>query len=559
MALAATTVWEVQTGGDDTNFGGAFDPGQTAGMFTDGVATVANTSAPIFSSVSYNFVAADVGAWIYLASGSTGATITPGWYKILNANDGTSGANKALIDATIGHAVIKGPPVVPSTVVGCANGASPTVITWTIDYSQQTTAARTYADLASAGTGLTCSSTAFPFGKQMVGNSLCIDTGGNFNAGRYVIASVAAVTFVATVVGPTNITTGAGSNGVGRLGGAVKSVGLVGGVIVGSNFLWIKSGTYTIASASTNIATGCWAPTVASVRTEGYQTVRGDGAARPLLQASSITTFSIWAPGSNLDHLTINIAVDGASSTASKGFAGGRGTLIRCKALNCKAGGFITAGGLFVLCEATGCDTVSAFTDSAGRMICYGCEAYGNTITGFTFANSAGACAINCISSGNTGATSDGFSLTASEECLTNCVAYGNGRHGVRISGAAGVLTNCLAESNAVTAAGSGFDNSAATTNFSLVNCGNFGGTATSGSFAMNVGFVTGASSFFTNAAAGDFSLNDTALAGAAARAAGLPGLFGRGLTTGYPDLGAAQHPNPNRVGLQHIEQGIAA
>ena len=35
MALSASTIWEVETGGSDTANGGAFDPSQTAGMFTD--------------------------------------------------------------------------------------------------------------------------------------------------------------------------------------------------------------------------------------------------------------------------------------------------------------------------------------------------------------------------------------------------------------------------------------------------------------------------------------------------------------------------------------------
>lgn len=49
----------------------------------------------------------------------------------------------------------------------------------------------------------------------------------------------------------------------------------------------------------------------------------------------------------------------------------------------------------------------------------------------------------------------------------------------------------------------------------------------------------------FTNAAAGDFSSNTTAGAGAACRATGYPGVFPGGLTTGYPDIGGVQHADP--------------
>src|SRR5262245_15878555 len=124
MALAATTIWAVDTGGDDTNFSGAFDPGQTAGMFTDGAATSATTSAPVFTSASYNFVAGDAGAWLYVASGTNWI---PGWYKIASVS-----LNAATLTATIGQAVKSTSGVVsgPSTATGCATTGSPTGATW---------------------------------------------------------------------------------------------------------------------------------------------------------------------------------------------------------------------------------------------------------------------------------------------------------------------------------------------------------------------------------------------------------------------------------------------
>ncbi len=67
-----TITWN--TGGN----GGGFDTG-VAGFPTDGAATVATSSAPVFTSASYNFVAGDVGAWIYIKSGTNW---TAGWYQI---------------------------------------------------------------------------------------------------------------------------------------------------------------------------------------------------------------------------------------------------------------------------------------------------------------------------------------------------------------------------------------------------------------------------------------------------------------------------------------------
>jgi hypothetical protein len=526
MALSANTIWEVESGGDDTNNGGAFDPSQTAGMFTDGAATLATTAAPVFSSVSYNFVAGDVGAWVYI-SNSTNNWI-PGWYKISSLS-----GNNAVLNGTIGQAVLKPSPITPSTVIGCATTASPTGATWTIDYSQQVGPAVTYLDLASAGTGLTVSSLAKPFGRQQVGNCLVITGAGtNFNLGRYVIASVAAVTFVATVVGPTNITTGAGANGVGSLGGALASPGQACASIVASNTVFIKAATYSIASASTNIATGCLSLTVGGLLIEGYNSVRGDFGTAPILQASGISTATIVA-ASGGNELLVNLVVDGATLTAIRGFSttgGTTATWYKCTAKNCTNVGFngsVVNGCWAISCSTTGCTTVAPTFGST--MICINCEAYSNTVHGF-----GSPICINCLAYNNSG-TSDGFNYGATAINI-NCTSYGNGRHGFGfLSGAPNVLAiNCIAEANAT----NGFISSAA--NSSLINCAIFN-NANSGTFNLNLSLVTGVSSFFTNAAGTNFSLNNTAGAGAAAKAAGIPGVFPSGTTTGFIDLGAAQ------------------
>lgn len=544
-ALAATTIWECQTGGDDSNNGGAFDPGQTAGMFTDGAATVANTSAPVFTSASYNFVAGDVGAWLYLSSGTTGATVAGGWYKIASV-----AANAATLNATIGQAVLK-TTVGPSTVVGCANGASPTVITWTIDYSQQAAAQFAYTDLASAGAGLTVSSAAKPFAKQQVGNSIVITAGTNFTAGRYIIASVAAA--VATVVGAGNITTGAGASGIGGQGGALLSPALACGTKVANNQVFIKTGTYNITTASTNVAGGCIADTSASTAVgnhlyEGYGSVRGDlGTAPILLAGNAISTFTILslATGGGAQFIR-NITLDAASLTSGRGVSCARNYFFqKVTVKNCTNDGFNISAptALFLQCVATGCGGTSGthYGFNSATAFFDGCEAYSNTVGGFNFTSAS--IANLCLSYGNSGASSDGFNFGGVNR-LTNCVAYGNGRDGFRKTNAnASYLINCIGESN--TGKGFGFTGSITTT--MLLNCGAFGnGTdVDTVAFPFTTGFVTGVSSFFTNAAAGNFSLNSTAGAGAAARAAGFPGVYPSGTTTGFIDIGGAQHADP--------------
>ncbi len=513
MALSASTIAEVRTGGDDTNGAGLFDPSKvSAGGWTDGAATLANTSAPVFTSASYNFVAADISAWLYIDSGTSWL---PGWYQITGV-----GSNAATLSAAIGAGVLAGNTSM-STVVGCATVASPTAAKWSIDYSQQNAALQTYTDLASAGAGLTVSSVLKPFAKQQVGNAIVITGGTNFTAGRYVIASVAAVTFVATVVGPTNITTGAGAVGTGGLGGAFASPAKAAGVIVASNLIFIKNGTYTISSATGNVSGGVITGFSANGAFIGYGTTRTttNTDTRPLLQYQAALATATFAA---TDSLFVNLALDGTNQTAAKLAANG-------KFWRCTFTGFNTStgGDSFVECVATA-NSANIF---ASRAIA--CEAYANTATPF---NASSLTAINCLSYNNTGASTDGFNGGAQ----INCVAYGNGRNGFTQPVAA---VNCHAEANT----GLGFSSS----NPILVlrNCAgynNTGGLITASSVSLQRGTVTVTSgSVFTNAGSTDFSLNATVARGALLRAAGLPGVFPRGLTTGFVDIGAAQHADP--------------
>lgn len=530
MAFAGTTIWEVQTGGDDTNFSGAFDPGQTAGMFTDGAATSATTAAPVFSSASYNFVAGDAGAWVYIASGTNWI---PGWYNISSVS-----SNVATLNATAGSAALKPSPLTPSTVTGCATTGSPTGATWSIDYSQQAASRFTYTDLSSTGTGLTASSAAFPFGKQYVGNSIVVTGGTNFTMGRYVLASVAAG--VGTFLGAANLHTAAGtdSDGAGRMGGCLASPGLPGGIVVGSNRIYIKAGTYSITSTTANISGGRYAPSsISNLWVEGYSSVRGDLGTKPVLQASGISTTTLFTASS--DNATVNLEFDGANLTAIRGCSLSNGTGQRLMARNCKNSGIAASNSGLVIsrCQATGCSTAGAgLLGNNGGTVWVDCEAYANTVNGITPAS--GDYFINCISYSNTGGTTNGFG-SASRLLYLNCTSYGNGQDGFGVSTGSTAI-NCIAESNGRY----GINNGVAAECISLVNFSSYlNSTApTNGAFYQNINAIAGSGSFFVNAASGNFALNSTSGAGALLRGTGYPGVFPAGTTTGYLDIGAAQH-----------------
>ena len=557
MAISAFAIWEVESGGSDTANGGGFDPSQTAGMFTDGAATVATGSSPVFTSASYNFVAGDVGAWVYIGAGTNWIA---GWYNIASV-----ASNAATLSAAIGSAVLStgGSTAVvtaPSTAIGCATTASPTGATWSIDYSQQSAAQFSYTDLASTGTGLTVSSVAHPFAKQQVGNVLVVASGTNFNAGRYVIASVAAS--VATVQGPTNITTGVGASGVGGMGGALVSPGKAGSLMASGHDIFLKSnGTtpYTVTSASNNVANGCVALPAGSSASNlsqyiGYGSVRCDDGTLPIVKANgSISSFSLCTANASDGNIIRNIQFDGNSGTASTGVSvqGNSVLVYKCNILNCTSFGVRGQGtypSTAILCSCTNCSASATY-----EINCYNCVSYNHTSsTAAFFGGPNAAVYVNCIAYGGTGATAYGFALQGTDTCI-NCTAYNNAGDGFNVTVGVNTVTmiNCYAEKNG----GYGFNASAASNNIKMITCAAGFGSGANASGAYNTSNITigevisfincsVSGSAFTNAGGNDFSLNNLAGLGAVLRSAGLPGVSGYPgtSTASYPDIGAAQH-----------------
>lgn len=407
------------------------------------------------------------------------------------------------------------------------------------DYSQQDAKNTAGSDISTTdavanGTTTITSATA-NFGTTIVGNIVYFAGGTGTITGvwRQVTAraSTTSITIDAAIAASTGMTM--------NIGGALASPGQAMASLVAGHTVYVKAGTYTIASASTNIATGCLAPAV-RVNIEGYNATRGDLGTAPLLQASGISTFTIVAAVN--DAKFRNLRVDGAGLTSSRGFSTVRGQYYRLTALNCTNSGFsASAASQLVECRASGCSTAAAII---GYLSAYACVADANTVTGF--APGVSGVTDRCIAYGNTGASSDGFTLaTGSGMRITNSVAYGNGRDGIRLSATSPTVINVMSESN--TGAGVSMSGATSVSLYNAATFGNASGIDVTGAVGevTNYNPVAGSGSFFTNAAAGDFALNATAGAGASARAAGVPGLFPAGLTTGYLDIGAAQHQDP--------------
>jgi hypothetical protein len=277
-APASTVVWEISlsasadgSAGASTN-GGFFNPGN-ANFVSNFTATSATGTAPVISSASYNFVAGDVGAWIYVKSGTNWL---PGYYKVSSV-----ASNAATVDATIGHAynMVNG-VATASTVAGVASTASPTAGTCGVDYSRLgTTPKLTRTDLVSVGSSTTMTSAGALFTPVMVGNALQITnagTGGFGLVGWYEIVSYNSTSSVVTDSTTNNGT--AMAAGTGQIGGSIDIPATIGTNTAGKcpsagNYVWLN-GTITRGATDTLAASGS---STAPIKYIGYGTYRGDG------------------------------------------------------------------------------------------------------------------------------------------------------------------------------------------------------------------------------------------------------------------------------------------
>lgn len=416
---------------------------------------------------------------------------------------------------------------------------------------------------AATTTTTTLTSATANFSAAIVGNVIYLAIGGgSCNSGtvtagwREVTAytNATTITLDATPAGSGDTCTGVTMN----IGGALLSPAIAAANKVAGNDVFIKAGTYSITSASTNVAGGAvldggGTSTNTSIWA-GYSTNRvvNNTDTKPLLQASgAIDTFVLLQM--NATYATVsNISVDCASKAATTGiyFLGSYTRGVRIKAANCTSYGLrlgqSSGYGWCFLCEATGnSGTAGIYLMTATQ--CIGCESYANTTHGFQLGATAGC--VGCLSYGNTGASSDGFNSSSIGYRCVGCTAYGNERRGFDLNGSQGViLVNSVAE-----ASGVGFYAASSMTGAYLVNCAgynNAGGdyNASYVTNVLNFQAVT-AGSPFTSAPTGDFSLNSTASRGALLRAAGFPGIFPAGTTTGYVDIGVAQHADPAASG----------
>lgn len=415
---------------------------------------------------------------------------------------------------------------------GFVTGASGT------DWSLQNTAQYSVTDGVTAGTTTITSATA-AFGTDVVGNLVYVQGGtGSVAAGWYQITARSDASTI-TVDRSTGLTAGTGVTL--RIGGALASPGQAAAIatVAGmTTFIKYHASPYVVTTASTNTAAGCvsGATNTAYVGYDSTRSLYNRDANRPTIQLS--VGSAIIFTNINANYYVHSLILDANSQTTSR-CAQMSGEYFNVKAMNGTSGGLTQNGstGRAILCEATGC---SALPINVWEV--HHCVAHTNTLTSPT--NSAAFSATstppgtwsNCIAYGN---NCDGFGVGG---YAYNCVAYNNAGSGFNAQNAAGYWVNCISENNTI----AGYRTNIA--GVSLLNCADYNNTggrfvaASTGKIWANIGALTGSGSFFTNAAGGDFTLNNTAGAGADARAAGFPSAFPLSVGVSYQDIGAVQH-----------------
>lgn len=317
MALSSNSIIKVWTTGSDNN-SGLFNP-LNANMATNLViVSGGNTSSPVVSSATYVFQTSDIGAWLYIKSGTGWYT---GWFQIVAVSGG-----QATLNAAIGSSCWY-PAMCPNTVVGISASATLTGGTWSIDYSQQASAQIAYTDLVIGATTTQFTSSANSVGVNLVGNHVRITGGTGFTTGVYEILSVSGTTATCD----RSLGTASSTAGTGNLGGVLASPGAAGTYALSPTILFIKSGTYLITSGTANVSGGCL--TVPAPQTDnlmaqvvGYTNIMGDGApTRPVLQFSGITSATMISGSGGSAFLVENLILDGNNVGTSGASTGGTG------------------------------------------------------------------------------------------------------------------------------------------------------------------------------------------------------------------------------------------
>src|SRR3990167_11387555 len=565
MTFSNKLIWENRNDASASN-GGVFNPANAnfaADLTTD--TNTGNTASPIVSSASYNFVAGDVGHWVFIQSGTNW---TPGWYLIASV-----AANKATLTAGVGTAVLYGTsstganyqrPNGLNTAAGCATVGTPTSGVWSVDYSQNASAFLTFTDMViDAVTNTDFTSAANPVDVNMIGNIINVTSGTGFTVQRVEIISIPS-----GVIGRVDKSLGTlgSTGGNGALGGAVGTSALLSALsiagIVAGNWIFIKAtGTYTLTVTATVTAAAKGDVTNGRIRVEGYTTYRGEMDGRPTITSATNSVALITCNDNDYwEFKHLKVTHTAATKAVAFNFVTVQST--PCWFMDCISDGPLSMfGGSFQpasyhleaveIKNAT--SAVSALwniNSGTSSLFMYGCDIHDNSCDGIRWGSAAIMSLQDCIFDSNTIAINSPTTTLATTLTMHGCVIVDNSSDGIKIA-ATSLVSGVTLELHCNVFYGNGgaainnLDEQAMADANIRINRNNAYGSNTS----PNVGLAADESDItltadpFTNKAGRDFTPNTTAGGGALLRPVGgvpssFPGAYVSGTTTDYKDVG---------------------
>lgn len=545
MAFTSGCNIHVDSGGDDTNNGGGFDPWAT--FATDLAATLANTAAPVVTSASYTFVTADEGHYLFSKSGTNW---TPMFARIVSTSGGA-----ATLDCSLDTCVLWNGLTPRNKVVGIATTASPTGGTWGIDYSRSTTARTTFTDAVIDGTTNTkFTSAAHPVGVNYIGNFFAWTSGTGWTVQRAEVLSVTGTTATCDKSLGTLSSTG----GNGRMGGALASPGMAGSVM--GSISWMTMfvlGNHTFNfTSSSNVSGGRVTLGAGNQSIVGFTTNRhfyNRDANRPIFQsnANSISLVTIGSTHSSCHNIDFENGNANTSIIAyDDGSSWGTNSLWNCKF---NAVGIAAKMGdtcLMEFCWVNACTNGSSpisisanwsiirdcvFTSNSALAInptlLERCVFYNTALTSIIATNSR--YVSHCLFHTITGSSGVIFG-TAAQSVVGNIIISCTGTS-FKVHDFTSLLNN-----NHMQALANAYYNNTADAAMPATNTGNYS--------PMSEKIVL-TSDPITNPSGGDFSINNVAGAGALLRALAFPITFANGLTSNGLDVGPTQHGDPAASG----------
>lgn len=391
-----------------------------------------------------------------------------------------------------------------------------------VDYSQQDAAQLALTDLAMAQSSTTLTSVTGGFTHAMEGNIIYIASGTNFIAGYYEIVTYTNANTV--VLDRTAATAGAGSAGVGNVGGGSNHPDTIRASVVAGNKIYIQNGTYVRVGANDYVLTVSVSGTAGNkIRWIGYitnHTTVPTGTNRPVLSAANTVTNALVF-GSTTGNSYENLICYDATSDGIVGSGTGN-IFINVRSYSHGGDGwYIDSDNAMINCESDNNSQEGLNDSGSGDLYVYYCYFHDNTNSGFSpDTNAADVDMIGCISESNSGHGFDQVG-TSNETRMFNCLAYNNtgatSDGFVFTSTSADLSFTILMNNSAVDNGRYGFNSITATSGYSMghFDFNNYNGNGTAGLNNITAGPNDNTNDpQFTNAAAGNFTLlsSDTAL-----------------------------------------------